>query len=121
MLTMPAPTQAGATLAARAPDKYDRAIAYLKDKPHEIHLAWDTYRVHPAGCLFQKADFDPRTFRCGCLTQVAAGTHCAGSEEITQLIRADECIPSSPYFITPDSLDVFAEWQRKLDKYFDRV
>lgn len=109
-------------------DKYDRAIAYLTQHPHEIVKAWGEPFHHPAGCLFgyvmqanTRESFElARRSPCGCLTQVKSGYRCAQTYALTKAIRADTRIPKWPQWITVDDLPVFAEWQRKLDKELDR-
>lgn len=110
-------------------DKYDIAIEELKKNPAEIVNAWDFPKTHPAGCLFKKIgegwDMELRA-RCGCLTQIKANidyyaiNHDKVDEEITKQIMADERIPASVSDITIDHLPVFAEWQRKIDKLYNR-
>ena len=59
---------------------------------------------------------------CGCLTLVRGGRGYtaydktgAPDEALAAAIRADKRIPADVDDITPESLDAFAEWQRKLD------
>lgn len=104
-------------------DKYDAAIAYLTAYPSEIARAWAMVSTHPAGCLFafcgrtgsaDDKDEEGRRF-CGCLTQVRNGDH-AYTPALTAAIRADARIPGNDQQITIESLPVFAEWQRRLDR-----
>lgn len=98
----------------RTPDKYDTAIAFLKNHPDEILRAWAGVTTHPAGALF---DFAGPGDTCGCLTQVKANVYPAANPRLTQAIRADQRLPCRREFITLEILPVFAEWQRKLDRY----
>lgn len=100
-------------------DKYDKAIAYLTEKPEEIRAAWSQPSLHPAGCLFQSAyplyDYNPMKY--GCLTMVKKGTHIAANDVLTTMIREDARIPNIQQDITVEHLrPVFAEWQRLLDE-----
>jgi len=101
-------------------DKYDRAINYLKSHPDEIYDAWDD-SLHKAHSPFAHCtpsghmDFVAHG-RCGCLTEIRGGTKVGWTPELTDEIRNDGRIPSSPQGITVDDLPVFAEWQRRLDK-----
>lgn len=96
-------------------DKYDEAIQYLKNHPEEVSTAWGDPTDHPAGCLFNYAG--PEYSLVGCLTQVKNGYLQASTPSLTKRIRADKRIPRNSLDITIDILPVFAEWQRKLDKY----
>lgn len=53
---------------------------------------------------------------CGCLTQVASGSHLAENQFLTDLILKDKRLPFKTDEITVHNLPVFAEWQRKMDK-----
>lgn len=108
-------------------DKYDKAIEYLTEHPEEIKKAWGYCSTHEAGCLF---DYAGSKFGCGCLTLVRDSflfpqkyhvPFVAQTPELTEAIGRDERIPYSENDITLDHLPVFAEWQRKLDKYLARV
>lgn len=109
-------------------DKYDAAIKYLADNPHEIEIAWRSPSKHIAGCLFAFAITIDTGVRAtgalayGCLTQIRlhAGYGVTAptvklADELTRAIKADQRIPLHPHNIMPDNLPVFAEWQRKLD------
>jgi len=57
--------------------------------------------------------------QCGCLTQVKYEMAEAYTPLLTAMIRSDDRIPTSPYTIKePADLEVFAEWQRKMDAMF---
>ncbi len=104
-----------------APDKYDEAIAYLTEHPDEIVNEWwngsaTGSNEGQAGCLFNRAGDELADGRwCGCLTQVRGENLPAATPELTAAIRADHRIPADENHITVDHLEVFAEWQRKID------
>lgn len=117
---------------ATEPDRYDEAIDYLVEYPDGIEAAWGQMDVteedddgneyeteNPAACLFAVTGFvrchDGSLNTCGCLTQVVDRTFRAPTNELTDAIRADLRIPRDPEDISPEDLEVFAEWQRKLD------
>lgn len=117
-------------------DKYDEAIEYLTKNPDEINDAWNYASTHKAGCLFMACSphisngeiitlFPRREDRelCGCLTMVRkeGGSYHAWTDDLTASIRADDRIPQNSEEITLESLPVFAEWQRRLDKELNRV
>ena len=97
-------------------DKYDKAIAYLKENPDAIQDAWGTPDLHPAGCLFAYAGPTEKD-GIGCLTQIRGYHECrTETEALTLEIKNDTRIPEHFSYITVDNLEVFAEWQRRLDK-----
>lgn len=102
-------------------DKYDLEILELLSKPEnevgaEIRQHW--YRASP---LFQFVNSTGQASGdgCGCLTMIKAGRG-AETEELTLAIRSDDRIPSKLEDITIESLPVFAEWQRCIDKELGR-
>lgn len=105
-------------------DKYDEAIAALRAAPdfrRAVYRAWLDPSGTAAGCLFVAAAPDPRMgLGYGCLSQVKHKFLPGFTDELTAAIKADPRIPKLPADITPESLDVFAEWQRRLDKEFNR-
>lgn len=108
---------------SKRPDKYDKAIAYLRKFPADIYSAWSNPAHHPAGALFEYAGGGgscesqrSKTLQpCGCLTMVRSGYSDAYNRKLSREIRADERIPSNGHLIKLESLPVFAEWQRRLD------
>lgn len=102
-------------------DKYDEAIAVLTadPRPENITGAWSCPWLHEAGCLFKMV-----SDRCGCLTQVRNTPYEYNQNidpklnAIIEEIAADERIPKISHEITIESLPVFAEWQRRLDREF---
>lgn len=107
-------------------DKYDKAIEHLTANPHEIPDAWNFPNCRDGGCLFkfaQRINSDYALTGVGCLTQIRGDGGRRGVEgrpDLTDQIVADERIPVSAEYITVDSLQVFAEWQRRLDAELDR-
>jgi len=101
-------------------DKYDEAIKYLTEHPDEIYEAWVNNRLHRAGCLFQFCG-DGLQPGVGCPTMVRGGRYHAATPELTAAIRADDRLPDFSDVITPATLPVFAEWQRRLDKELQRA
>jgi len=98
-------------------DRYDQAISYFSQHPHEIMAAWKSPHKHVAGCLFQKATKSGFGHCRGCLTEVRRWVGMpAETPELTKAIRADHRIPTNPDDISVDKLDVFAEWQRRIDR-----
>lgn len=129
-------------LPKRRKDKYDRAIEHLLAQPdfkQAVLSAWsypaaDEDEPNPAHCLFQSAspsgqedERSPAGERIGCLTQIRITNSSreylplvAWTPELTKEIAEDESIPMSVDEVTPESLPVFAEWQRKLDRTIRR-
>lgn len=102
-------------------DKYDDAIAYLEKNPGEILDAWGFPSTHSAGCLFSYVGAtNSRGDSCGCLTQVKSGDSPAKTARLTKAIRKDARIPERPQDIELKHLQVFAEWQRRIDKELKR-
>jgi hypothetical protein len=102
-------------------DRYDRAIAWLRDgREHLLEDAWGTDGESPGWALFAYASDSPDTPRdtegnfCGCLTQVRQGEP-AATPELTDAIRADKRLPMRAHELRMEHIDVFAEWQRRLD------
>lgn len=108
----------------RKPDKYDKAVAYLTERPNEIVDCWMNVISSPAGCLFQYATPDGGTdgFNLGCLTTIRNKSlnREAWTPKLTKAIRADKRIPDDPKKVTVAHLKHFARWQRRLDKELNR-
>lgn len=111
-------------------DKYSEAVAYLTEHPEEISDTWFHASTHRHGCLF--AFCTPSGERvarqdgkhCGCLTMIRGkwwGDGNAWTDDLTAAILADERIPAADDDIGVDDLEVFAEWQRKLDVILNRT
>jgi hypothetical protein len=103
-------------------DKYHAAIVFLIAHPDVIHHAWESVGMDIGGCLFGFVNEDP-TYRgeYGCLTEIRCGRHVAPTAALTNAIRRDTRIPENGDDITVEHLEVFAEWQRRLDKELNRV
>jgi len=94
------------------PDKYDLAIEILKKNPTTmIGEAWTDPEHHEAGCLFMWANKST-----GCLTQIRKYQESSRNYPQIEEIAKDERIPKDWDEITVETLPVFAEWQRRLDK-----
>jgi len=125
----------------KKPDAYDHAIYYLtrackKDGNHDsVVRAWNFPLSAYGGILFAitsaSRNIGPDLFddTCGCLTQVRHGfDYSAPNPHLTQQIRMDERIPVAPSMSSEPysgdklrpSLEVMAEWQRRLDIALDR-
>lgn len=102
-------------------DKYDRAVKHLLTFNGSFGIAVETaWRVsndeHPGACLFKFAG-DRHIQKVGCLTMIRNGGYfVAETIELTVAIRADKRLPKDKKSITRESLPVFAEWQRRLDR-----
>lgn len=108
-------------------DKYDKAMAWFRAQPDvtaAIRECWWSPSEEGPGCLFQFAELEWATETpqgpCGCLTQIRGGQCVAETANLTEAIRADERIPMHYQSITPENLEVFAEWQRRIDKELGR-
>lgn len=108
-------------------DKYDKAVAYLKDNPEEIANAWFNGSSSDHGCLFQfleeRDKKGPTGKNLGCLTQIKLMPNSfeAPTKKLTEGILNDDRIPSSDSAINTGNLEVFAEWQRRVDKELGRT
>lgn len=110
-------------------DSYDAAVEYFlsldSDSFDEAILeAWENPSEVKGGCLFALAGSNGGD-SCwnagyGCLTQVSSQHYDAESRQLTLEIRDDKRIPTSENGITRDNLNVFAEWQRRLDELYNR-
>jgi hypothetical protein len=113
--------------ASAPPDKYDRAIAYLRQHPDEIVQAWLLSRSHPGGCLFSFVSHDRQPLGshgpCGCPVMIRNPIYksVAETEHLTAAIRADDRIPMVEKDITLDHLPIFAAWQRRIDRELGRT
>jgi len=100
-------------------DRYDEAVAYLREHPTEIGGIWYFPRRHAAGCLFAFLSPDSRRKHagneCGCPTMVKSGHYEAWTPELTAFVRSAD-IPADGRLTRPEHLDTFAEIQRLADK-----
>lgn len=102
-------------------DKYDaeiaRLLAHANDEAsfrNEVARSWNR------GMLLFAVAGDAS---CGCLTQIrrtaglaADKRYHAATVSLTEAIRKDPRLPIGPEAITRESLPVFAEWQRRVDR-----
>lgn len=112
-------------------DKYDKAIAWLNAQPSFSFAAqhsWNTGTClppdqTPASCLFAPVrKRGSSRHSCGCLTQLRSCEFLTSdlSAATYKELMTDERIPKSAKDITPDNLEAFAEWQRRVDKELGR-
>jgi len=113
-------------------DIYDKAIQYLKDNPHRIIEVWDDPKSHYSGVLFQAvtpsgySEENPEGLFCGDICEIHSFLAHGWTEPLEEAIGNDPRIPkifaNNNYLpkITPDHLQVFAEWQRKIDQALGR-
>lgn len=105
---------------------YEQAVEYLTRNPGAIHHAWNNPTTARGGSLFLLAtrDGEDETPLFGCLTQIRCGDHAASDDMpagTTEAIRADRRIPKTLESIRAKHLEVFAEWQRKLDRWAEEA
>ena len=99
-------------------DKYDQQIAELTENPEKILNHW----MQPKGLFAYANDGKGYVNNTGCLTMIRySSAYNAQTENLTNAIRNDIRIPKDQMQITVDHLPVFAEWQRLLDKEFNRT
>jgi hypothetical protein len=113
-------------------DIYSKAIEYFKENPNQILEVWDDPKSHFSGVLFQAVTPDgscqPNNEGdyCGDICEIHSIEASAWTRELEQEILDDFRIPkiyaSHGYRpkITVDMLEIFAEWQRKIDKVLGR-
>lgn len=115
-------------------DVYNEAVKYLNENPDKIWYAWNDVE-NKGGILFQYANQDGfSSDGCGCLTTIVHSWRNAATKELTEMIRSEEQfnidMTSFRYRDNIDTvavakrllplLDLFAEWQRKIDKILNR-
>ena len=104
-------------------DKYDKAIEFFTKYPNMICEKWsDPSSMH--GCLFQFATpTGNMNGSSGCLTLIRKYDilFVPDRPDLTEEIRKDVRIPLFSDEIRVETLSVFAEWQRRLDKELKRV
>lgn len=99
-------------------DKYDIQIEELTRGTHSIVNAWSSGRG-----IFKMIGEDHK--KVGCLTMIRNNEYwfveINGKRDdiLTEAIRNDERIPKLTTEIKPSDLQVFAEWQRKVDKIME--
>lgn len=105
-------------------DKYDEQIKFLRQNPNHLWDQWQSakglfkFAGYMGGTL---TDTEVMGFPMGCLTMIRGGNYYAYTKgkpdlQLTKDIQADERLPEFEANITVESLPVFAEWQREIDK-----
>jgi len=113
-------------------DIYSNAVNFFRNNPNKIPEIWDDPKSHWAGVLFQSVTPDGTSqinkegFLCGDLCEIRSSCADAWNLELQMEIMNDPRLPkiyaSNNYIpqISIEALDVFAEWQRKIDKALNR-
>lgn len=104
-------------------DKYDAQIAGLLESDNFLISLVDQWTNGIDLFAFATPTGDVVSYcGCGCLTMIMNGmgkvidkSH-EPNEKLTLAIKSDHRIPKSISEITPGNLQVFAEWQRRIDK-----
>lgn len=103
-------------------DSYTEQIEQIKNSADPLHEIVEDWGLGIG--LFKHIGGISRDKLPGCLTQIRnhpkmykAVVNGEADEELTTSIAADTRIPKVVEAITVDSLEVFAEWQRKIDSY----
>lgn len=105
----------------RKRDAYDEAVEFLIENDQLIYNSWNHPYSTLGGILFIYAAPKKNIIACGCLTQIKKGHMGCSDNEITKQIQADNRLPDNVTAIKREHLPVFAEWQRRLDKHWNRV
>lgn len=113
-------------------DVYSKAVDFFKNNPHKINEIWDDPKSHWAGILFQAVTPDgigqenEEGLFCGDICEIRSLMAHAWTDELQEEIINDYRLPkiyaSNNYLpkINNEILEVFAEWQRKIDKVLNR-
>lgn len=113
-------------------DVYAKAVDFFKENPDQIMKVWDDPKSHWSGVLFQAVSIDGQGrdneegLFCGDLCEIRSLMAHAWNLKLQEEIMNDPRLPkifaSNNFFpkITEDVLDVYAEWQRKIDKALNR-
>lgn len=97
-------------------DKYAKQVERLTHNPEKIHYEWRN-SIGIFQFVGEQCDIKNQAGSCGCLTMIAGDDgFVAPTPELTVAIRADKRIPHTSRKITVESLPVFAEWRRRIDK-----
>jgi hypothetical protein len=104
-------------------DGYSRQMDRLKRAKNFRDKMYSEWREGKGLFQFATSDGCMSETQSGCLTMIRgfADLRLAQSTTITEAIRADERIPTEVHLIWPRDLVVFAEWQRRLDREFNRT
>lgn len=115
-------------------DIYDKEIAYLTENPDRIYHHWNHSSflfakvLNPAHPLLNGLTRG----QCGCITQIRENNLSAETFELETEIKNDNRIPLSPdnprdewtdgyRELNIEDLQIFAEWQRKIDIKLNRI
>lgn len=109
-------------------DKYDEAIDYLNHHPEEMVEAYRFPGDHVAGCLFVNASRELYLFRTikpgkwlrDPISIKGSERYVAQDDHVTDAIRRDPELPSSIGDCGLQHLPHLAEWQRELDRIYNR-
>lgn len=113
-------------------DRYDKEIQFILDSPNPSRTIQNNWcSASPLFSLVALSNIiatHVAKYHVGCLTMIRKGTCSAfGTKiepnlELTAEILGDERIPCNinEIQINKENLNVFAEWQRKLDKIYGR-
>jgi len=104
-------------------DQYDVYIEHLKTlNPSEVDEEWNNWRG-----IFRTTGNNPPGVggsEYGCLTLVRRNSGygaTAPTPSLTERIQADTRIPKHSKDITPDHYEIFADWQRQIDRELGRI
>lgn len=107
----------------RKRDKYDEAVEYLTENPHNIPFAWASPYDVKGGELFKFLSFgdtwQEANTQCGCPSMVKRASAMAPEafcKELTDFVRQHNGIPLLSKEIAAEHLPAFAEVQRYADK-----
>jgi hypothetical protein len=108
-------------------DRYDQDVtsmtAFYEQGKHEkiLHACGELLSPLFAFCTpTGKGQRRPDGKRCGCPVMVKSSDYVAWTDELTDLIRADNRIPVGHNDFTPKSFVAMAELQRHIDKVLGR-
>lgn len=111
-------------------DYYDRAVAYFKEHPKAIDIAWFAPRETLGGLLFSFCDDTRSGFSkthnglpCGCPAMIYGGDsqYAAQTETVTAMCVEADWLPSTVDRNEVSVLDKFAELQRRIDDALGRT
>lgn len=106
-------------------DIYEQEVKRLTGKSdYVIHQAWLQQR--PLFRIIGKTEHDRNLDNCGCLTLIRfnnGDANCAivdgkVDKKLTNAIRKDTKLPRMSSEINDKNIKHFAEWQRRIDKYY---
>lgn len=102
---------------------YNDQVEHLKQHPEDILPHWNSargiFKIVGARMHEDGRTIDANLSGGGCLTMIKIGANAVIdgiiNEVLTEKIREDDRIPSSPSRITTDHLEVFKEYQEYAD------